>query len=217
MNRKTITATIFLALAVSVQATTITLTSGVTTPNSHATTISFAGLDHNTPSPFIFEDETIGSWNRGNAPFFTGSTPNSNANPTGISDSYMAVGGAGVPELITLTFDSPLRYLGFLFGTADQYNHLLLFNDDDLVSDYTGEQLIPPGNGTVGDQAYVNMYFSRNAKVDKVEFLSGVAAMEVANISFQERCERGNVVPEPTTFGFIGVGLIGLTWLKRKK
>ena len=184
-------------------ATTVSFTNN-STSQPGATTISFDGLDHNTPSPYTINNVVIGNWSAGNAPFFSGSQVNCNAALAGYAHTYIGVGGCGVPDLISITFTTPATYIEFLLGSPDAYNVFQLWDGAALVAQYTGAQLVPPGTGDQSVVSYVRFNITKGS-VNQLVVASTSPAAEFGKLSYS------TAIPEPNTLFLIGVGLSSLS------
>ena len=188
-------------------ATTIGFTVGGSAP-VNAEVVTFDGLDHNTPSPYVAGNATFSGWAHGQAPFFTGSQPNCNAAPAGDTTAYLAVGGCGVPDGITVTFAQPVAYVGFLLGSPDVYNVFQFYDGASLLASFTGAQLVPPGDGNQGVASWV-WFASVGGDFNRLVITSTSAAAEIDNFA------SAVGTPEPATFLLIGGGLLAITWRRR--
>ena len=97
----------------------------------------------------------------------------------------------------TLTFDTPLSYLGFVWGSVDDYNTITFYKSGNAIPLAT---FTPPAAGIplpdpAGDQNVVGTYwvnFLSDTPFDKVVLTSTKNAFEIDNIA--------TAVPEPSTY-----------------
>lgn len=109
-------------------------------------------------------------------------------------------------------------YLGFYWGSADNYNTLRFFNGIDEVLTLTGNSLLGNNGGQSGNRVdpgsnvYVNIDFAANEVFDRIELISTRRAMEVDNIVIGV-----TQVSEPARIGLLGILLIGLRYFRRQR
>lgn len=178
----------------------------LTTTESEATTIDFASGAPTTGFATYDGGEVV-----------TGSVPNLYAKPHGLPDDthYLTV---GKDQTATISFANPLKYFGLYFGSADTYNTISFLKDNQLVSSFTGAQILPPGNGNqVSDTTnrYVNFFAEAGESFDTVALGSTEYAFESDNHAYK-------AVPEPSSvlgvlaFGAFGAGSLLQRKLKQK-
>jgi len=132
--------------------------------------------------------------------------------PKGTVTDFLAAGVlAGQPA--TLTFTSPVSYLGFLWGSPDLYNLLTIISTD-ISQVFTVASL--GFSVTDGNQAfsqYVQFASAPGSKITGVVFSNKPAqdAFEVANFSV-------NTIPEASTYALMlaGLGIVGFVARRRR-
>lgn len=132
--------------------------------------------------------------------------------PKGTVTDFLAAGVlAGQPA--TLTFTSPVSYLGFLWGSPDLYNLLTIISTD-ISQVFTVASL--GFSVTDGNQAfsqYVQFASAPGSKITGVVFSNTPAqdAFEVANFSV-------NTIPEASTYALMlaGLGIVGFVARRRR-
>lgn len=113
-----------------------------------------------------------------------------------------------------LSFGTTYNYFGLFWGSMDNYNSLSFYNGTNLVASYTGSDVANP-NAANGNQSapstnsYVN--FLDLPDFDKVRFTSTSYAFEVDNVAV------GHVVPVPGSLLLSGIGLAGLSRIRRRR
>lgn len=109
--------------------------------------------------------------------------------------TYLTAGSDGdvnyPNSMVTLTFSKAQNYLGILWGSVDAYNTLSLYNNNVLVGQLTGSDVIadPNGNQVAGGTTYVNI---TGVTFDEVIATSSQYAFEFDNVAY-------SAVPESTT------------------
>jgi hypothetical protein len=110
-----------------------------------------------------------------------------------------------------MTFNAPLSYISFLWGSPDTYNQL-------KVNSTSGTQIFTAAGmgfaSTNGNQAYSQyVQFAANAgvKITSLEFASTTDAFETANFS------TTSTVPEPSTYALMGAGLAALAFASKRR
>ena len=132
--------------------------------------------------------------------------------PKGTVTDFLAAGVlAGQPA--TLTFTSPVSYLGFLWGSPDLYNLLTIISTD-ISQVFTVASL--GFSVTDGNQAfsqYVQFASAPGSKITGVVFSNTPAqdAFEVANFSV-------NTIPEASSYALMlaGLGIVGFVARRRR-
>ncbi|HEY4310047.1 MAG TPA: hypothetical protein VGN12_11395 [Pirellulales bacterium] len=143
------------------------------------------------------------------------------------STQYLTSGSNdGVPTgaSIVLTFSSGSQsYFGMLWGSVDDYNTLTFLNDGQVVTSFTGTQIIASqyyGNQQQNGTVYVN--FNSDVPFDEVKIQSSQLAFEFDNVAYSGLTAdpQLTIAPEPAsvaTWGMLGVCIAGWTWQRKKK
>jgi hypothetical protein len=114
--------------------------------------------------------------------------------------------------------DFGITYLGFYWGSIDEYNTFSFFSGDDLVAEIDGETLTDAANA--GNQTdpetnrYVNIDFSFADAFDRVRISTTGIAGEFDNIVIGL---ASRPVPAPAGLAFLGLGLLGLSFSRKFK
>jgi len=120
--------------------------------------------------------------------------------------------------------DAQLDYFGFYWGSVDAYNDFEFFGSGDDAGDtvaFTGQSLLDALGGQAGNQSsptsntYVNIDFD-GFTWNKFTVTSTGIAGEFDNVVTGLTSRRKDV-PEPTTLAIFGLGLMGLSLVRRKK
>lgn len=140
--------------------------------------------------------------------------------------TYLTSGSAdnNANAQVSLTFASPQRYFGLLWGSVDNYNTLDFFSGGVNVASFTGDDVSNSaglGNCSAGNQGalgtcYVNINFLTGS-FDKVVAHSSLYAFEFDNVAFSTNPIG---VPEPGAAGIflLGLLLVGSSyWLKGRR
>ena len=124
-----------------------------------------------------------------------GSNPGGGGNWAGISTD---------PGL-TITFNTLLDYVGFLWGTPDNYNDVSLYDGATLIAGPFSDSVVSGGN-------FTNFFASSLSEdFDIVVFNSGSCCFEIDNIAARAAAP----VPEPGAFMLLS-GALGLLGLARR-
>jgi hypothetical protein len=115
---------------------------------------------------------------------------------------------------------STISYLGFYWGSVDNYNSFEFYSGTDLVASITGNELLTSLRGTAGDQVddrsnvYVNIDFTFAEAFDKFRVITSGVAGEFDNVTIglEQR-----PVTAPGSLAFLGLGLLGLGLGRRFK
>lgn len=144
------------------------------------------------------------------APFLSGGNGGLFGNPANGADTttYLSTGIGS----IKLSLPSLEKYFGLLWGSVDSYNTLELFNGNTLVGTVTGTDVTSHANGNQGASGTFYVNINSDTAFDNVRLLSSQYAFEIDNVAYGTAA-----VPEPGTIALFGAGLLGFTWLRRRK
>lgn len=194
---------------------------------AHAVTINFntTAVGNEYTSPYFattenFDGALVWAWS-GSGQVVSGSVDNKYSAPGGVdginkdTTKYFSVPDPEGVSTGTARFylNSLNNYLGLWWGSIDSYNTITFYNGNAVVATYTGSDAILNTN-LYGDQIayaanhYVN--FLGLPYFDSFAISSSNFAFEFDNVSV------GNV-PEPATMLLLGLGLIGLAGVGRKR
>ena len=140
--------------------------------------------------------------------YTTGTTYGVSAAPFGDQTGYASIGSAPTTsQSATLSLGTGVNYLGFYWGSVDNYNTLTLYSGDTVIGSYNGTDVVNPANGFQGltGSAFVNFNTFGTDLITKAVFTSTQAAFEIDSIT--------TGVPEPTTWAMMLLGFAGLGFL----
>jgi len=186
-------------------ATTITFGGTAFGPSGASSTVAGAlveDFENGLPANYTF---SVGNTSGG---IFQGSVPLV-ASPPANDTSHFATSGVGS---LTISYATPIRYFGLLWGTVDAYNSIT-FRSGASSQTWTGSTILSaPAFAGVNGSAYVNFFATPGTTWDKITLSSSKANFEFDNAAI-------SIVPEPAALGLIGLGfgLAGLGVFKRKK
>jgi len=170
--------------------------------------------------------------------FAQGSVSGQYAAPAGDS-TYFAYGPAtnsgralvnqGQTDTVTVDFagllaanpDTYLNYLGFYYGSIDQYNELSFLGASGQTITITGAQILSTLGGAAGNQTddksnvYVNILFDQGDEFKAFNISTWGVAVELDNMVVGIGAK--NLIPEPASLALLGLGLAGLGFSRRRK
>ncbi len=114
--------------------------------------------------------------------------------------------------------DVGITYIGFYWGSIDEYNDFSFYSGDTLIETISGDTLTTAANaGNQTDPAtnrYVNIDFAFADAFDRVIISSEGIAGEFDNIVIGL---ANRPVPAPAGLAFLGLGLLGLSFSRKFK
>jgi hypothetical protein len=112
---------------------------------------------------------------------------------------------------------NPVSYIGFLWGSTDSYNELLVYGGPTgttLLGSFSGHSgphtPVTPGQQTV----YFNLFADSGQAITSLVFNSSFS-FETDNFSY--KAAGPNEVPLPAALPLFASGLAALGWLARRK
>ena len=186
-------------------ATTITFGGTAFGPSGASSTVAGAQIqdfENGLPSNYTF---SAGNTTGG---IFQGSVPLVASPPANDTSHYMT---SGVGSL-TISYATPIRYFGLLWGTVDAYNSIT-FHSGSSSQTWTGSTILSaPAFAGVNGSAYVNFFATPGTTWNSVTLSSTKANFEFDNAAI-------SAVPEPAAIALMGLGfgIAGLGVLKKRK
>ncbi len=110
---------------------------------------------------------------------------------------------------LTFTFAQPTTYIGFLWGTVDDFNTATFYDGDTVVGTFTGTDLLNPPDAT--SAIYAN-FFADGGAFTSVTLSSSGNSFEFDNV-------RVAATPLPAALGLFGSAIVGMgaLGLRRRK
>ena len=134
------------------------------------------------------------------------------ASPAGDSSDYLAVATTQPAGTEDIKLGSMQNYFGLLWGSVDNYNEVDAYLNGTLIGTVKGADVLGANTGfgdqhAVGSNEYVNMLFAGG--YDEIKLVTTNYNFEVDNLAFAN-------VPEPASFGLLGLGMAALLVRRRR-
>ena len=147
---------------------------------------------------------------------FSSSIPGVTSKPVGGEGKFWSIGDSGSQDKMgAISFESPVSYFGFLFGSPDSFNQVNFYSGSQLIGSLSGEQLVPYMSGNGNTSFYINAYAGVGEVITLVMLDSGENAIETDNHAYTVAV---SAVPEPETYAMMlgGLAMMGLIARRRK-
>lgn len=169
----------------------------------------------------------------GNYGLFKGNHPGLAAPPgqesTCFASGPLQLNKPNTPNSATIDFGTALNtsfsgkkidYLGFYWGSIDDYNSITFYSGDQVIQTLNGADVRAAGAASgnqiaVGSNRYVNLAFDADEQFTKLVFSSNNYAFEIDNVAI--RVAGVNQVPEPASLGLLGFGLVASGFMVRRR
>lgn len=206
--------------AAPASATVVTFSNGVYTVPTYATSTSLINFNNSTntaPSATFPNGQYVTGANEqivGNVFSASGTATNTNVNPDGGTDRYLAIQGGSY----TLTFGgSGIQFLSFIIGSIDSYNSLTLNFVGGATQTFNGMQITTGSTATA-----VGAFNSSNSGRVTYDFQGGAGLLSATFASTQPTFELDDIVtsvPEPAAWALmiLGFGLVGSQLRTRRR
>ena len=160
--------------------------------------------------------------------------------PGGALPAWVAIDYSNLLAGFSATYGGTWRidYLGFYWGSVDNYNDFMFYDtsingiqnfspfaaqgdSNPFTSMLTGNNLLAQLGGSSGNQqspqsnAYVNINFAPNESFTSLAIRTSGVAGEFDNIVI--RVSQVGSVPTPASLGLLGLGLVGIAGLRRRR
>lgn len=109
--------------------------------------------------------------------------------PTGIeSRNYFSTQPKGD---ITISYGQNQQYFGIMWGSVDSYNTVSFYNNDRLVEEVTGRDVVrsPDGNQAAKGTYFANFNFNGDNSFNRVVFASSTPAFEFNMIAYSTQTQ----------------------------